>query len=79
MAARKWTQEQRARQSAAIQRWRPWETTKGPTTPEGKARSAKRGFKGNPRGSLRKARLIASLIEEDALFFSLASRGPVAE
>ena len=66
MAARQWTPAQRARQSEAIQRRRPWETTKAPVTPEGKARSAMRGFKGNSRRQMKARRLIESLISEDA-------------
>lgn len=69
-----WTPERRARQSEAIQRWRPWDSTKGPATPEGKARSAMRGYKGNPRGSLRAARLIVALIEADARALASASQ-----
>jgi hypothetical protein len=41
MAARQWTDEQRARQSAIIQRWQPWRNSTGARTPEGKAVSSK--------------------------------------
>ena len=41
-----WTPERRKRQSELIRMWRPWERSTGPRTPEGKARSARRGFKG---------------------------------
>lgn len=44
MAARKWTPEQKARQSEAIHRWRPWEQSTGPTTDAGKAASSKNAF-----------------------------------
>lgn len=37
----------------AIRRWRPWEYSTGPRTPEGKRRSAMRGYKGGTRGLLR--------------------------
>ncbi|OZB45955.1 MAG: hypothetical protein B7X31_00035 [Thiomonas sp. 13-66-29] len=35
-----WSPERRQRQREAIQRWRPWEQSTGPSTPEGKARAA---------------------------------------
>lgn len=35
---RKWTQEERLRQSELIQRWKPWEQSSGPKTAEGKER-----------------------------------------
>ncbi|MBE0627764.1 MAG: hypothetical protein IH606_23475 [Burkholderiales bacterium] len=77
MAARQWTAEQRAQQAQAIQRWRPWDKTKGPTTPEGKARSAMRGFKNNPRGQMKARRLIEALIEADLALLK-ATNGPSA-
>ena len=36
-----WTQERRQRQREAIQRWKPWEQSTGPRTPEGKATAAR--------------------------------------
>jgi hypothetical protein len=41
-----WTQERRARQAELIRTWRPWEQSTGPRTDEGKARTARNGFKG---------------------------------
>lgn len=41
-----WTPERRARQAALIRTWRPWEQSTGPTTDEGKARTARNGDKG---------------------------------
>lgn len=41
-----WTPERRARQSALIRTWRPWEKSTGPRTDEGKARTARNGDKG---------------------------------
>ncbi len=38
--ARVWTDEQKARQSALIRSWKPWERSTGPVTQEGKASSA---------------------------------------
>ena len=49
--ATNWTPERRAKQAALINRIKPWLTTTGPVTPEGKARSSKNGFKGNPRAT----------------------------
>jgi hypothetical protein len=40
MAARQWTDEQRARQSAMIRQWKPWKHSTGARTPEGKAVSS---------------------------------------
>jgi hypothetical protein len=45
MSARKWTQEQRLRQSEVIRRWRPWESSTGAKTPQGKAISSKNATK----------------------------------
>jgi hypothetical protein len=43
----------RYRQAQAIQRWRPWERSTGPRTPEGKARTARNAFRGDTRALLR--------------------------
>ena len=48
-----WTPERRARQAATIQRWKPWEKSTGPRTPEGKAVVARNAFKGGKRPLLR--------------------------
>ena len=40
MSGAHWTPEQRQRQREAIQRWKPWEQSTGPRTPEGKAASS---------------------------------------
>ncbi len=47
------TPEHRALRAALIRRWKPWETSTGPKSEEGKARSAMRGFKGGHRAMLR--------------------------
>jgi len=47
------TPEHRALRAALIRRWRPWEQSTGPKSPEGKERSAMRGFKGGERSLLR--------------------------
>ena len=41
-----WTPERRARQSQAIRRWRPWDRSTGPRTPQGKAQAAQNAYKG---------------------------------
>lgn len=48
-----WSLERRARQSALIRQWRPWEKATGPKSEEGKRRSAMRGFKGGDRQAMR--------------------------
>ena len=44
-----WTPERRARQAALIRTWKPWLTSTGPRTEEGKAQIAQNGFKGGHR------------------------------
>ena len=54
-----WTLERRARQSQLIRRWKPWERSSGPTTPEGKAKVSRNAYKGGTRALLRElARLL---------------------
>ena len=55
MAARKWTPEQRQRQSEAIKRWKPWEQSTGPTSPEGKVVVAGNAWAGGKWLKLRHA------------------------
>jgi len=45
MSARKWTLVQRLRQSEAIRRWKPWESSTGAKTEKGKAISSKKATK----------------------------------
>ena len=45
MAARKWTESQKARQRDLIQNWKPWQNTKGATTEQGKAISKMNALK----------------------------------
>jgi len=47
------TPEHRAARSKMIHRWKPWERSTGPKTPEGKRRAARRGYKGAVRPTLR--------------------------
>lgn len=53
MAARYWTPEQRAQQSAKIRQWQPWNKSTGARTPEGKATPSRNAFKGGVRALLR--------------------------
>ena len=46
MAARKWTDEQKAKQSALIHTWQPWQNSTGPKTSEGKAISSMNAHSG---------------------------------
>lgn len=48
-----WTPERRARQAELIRTWKPWEQATGPRTTDGKARTARNGFKGGHRHVLR--------------------------
>lgn len=55
-----WTPERRARQAALIRRWKPWEQSTGPKSPEGKARVARNAYRGGERELLRRlGRLLA--------------------
>lgn len=56
MAARNWTPEQRAKQRDAIQRWKPWTHSTGPTTSAGKEAASRNGDKGYAIGALRELR-----------------------
>ena len=48
-----WTLERRARQSALIQQWRPWDKSTGPKSAEGKAAVSVNAYKGGTRLLLR--------------------------
>lgn len=48
-----WTLERRQRQAEQIRRWRPWEQSTGPRTPEGKAMVSRNAWKGGHRAQLR--------------------------
>lgn len=51
-----WTAERRARQAELIRTWKPWARSTGPRTDEGKARTARNGFKGGGWLELREVR-----------------------
>ena len=44
MAARRWTDAQKARQAELIRTWKPWEQSTGPITQAGKEVSSKNAF-----------------------------------
>lgn len=71
MAARRWTLEQRAKQSAAIQRWQPWASTTGPKTVDGKAKVSQNAYRGAPRVAVRAARGLAQVLADDAVWLKL--------
>ena len=48
-----WTPERRQRQREAIQRWKPWNRSTGPKSPEGKARVARNAWTGGHTVMLR--------------------------
>ena len=43
--ARNWTPEERAKQAAAIRKWKPWQQSTGPKTTAGKAASSQNALK----------------------------------
>lgn len=54
-----WTSERRARQAMLIRRWRPWERSTGPKTPQGEDKASRNAYKGGTRLLLRElARLL---------------------
>lgn len=48
-----WTPERKAKQSALIQNWKPWDKSTGARTPEGKAVSSQNAYKGGLRSMMR--------------------------
>lgn len=60
-----WTSERRAKQAETIRRWRPWEQSTGPRTPEGKARSQRNG---SQRGTQSLLREVSRLLCEQRKF-----------
>ena len=58
-----WTDERKARQSQSIQDWKPWESSTGPQSPEGKARVRMNGYRGAKRERSRAlARVVRDLL-----------------
>ena len=48
-----WTDARRQRQAEAITRWRPWEHSTGPKTPQGRARVSRNAYRGGERDRFR--------------------------
>lgn len=48
-----WTEERRRKQAELIKRWRPWEQSTGPISPEGKRRVSRNAWTGGHRAQLR--------------------------
>jgi hypothetical protein len=67
-----WTLERRQRQAEAIRRWKPWEQSTGPVTPEGRERVSRNAWKGGHRQKLRE---LITLVNAEVR----ASRDLVAE
>jgi hypothetical protein len=60
-----WTLERRAKQSAAIRQWRPWERSTGPNTAEGKRLVSRNAYRGGRRAELRQLmRQVRELLRE---------------
>ncbi len=53
MAARRWTPEEKRRQSALIKTWQPWLKSTGPITADGKRVSSRNADRGGRRARLR--------------------------
>ena len=67
-----WTLERRQRQAEQIRRWKPWEQSTGPRTPEGKAMVSRNAWQGGHRAQLRE--LTKMVNEQVRLSRELASR-----
>ena len=60
-----WTEERKAQQRAAIQRWKPWRRSTGPRSPVGKARVARNAYRGGVRQEQREfARTFRAVLEK---------------
>ena len=53
MAARIWTLEQRQLQREVIHKWKPWERSTGPRSPDGKRKASRNAWSGGHRATLR--------------------------
>jgi hypothetical protein len=76
---RAWTLEERARQRELIAGWSPWQKSTGPKTAEGKQRVKMNAYKGALRATVRQARVIAALVEEDAQLLATAKNDRAAK
>ena len=55
-----WTLERRQRQAELIRRWKPWEQSTGPLTPEGRERVSRNAWKGGHRAELRELSMMVN-------------------
>jgi hypothetical protein len=62
---RKWTPEERQRQSELIRQWQLWKNSTGAKTAEGKAISSRNAFKG---GFMQELKAIRKLLREQKDF-----------
>ena len=67
------TPEHCALRAELIRRWKPWEKSTGPKTPEGKRKAAMRGFKGGERALIRRA--ARALRQQSVEMVDVISRG----
>lgn len=65
------TPEHCAVRAQLIRRWKPWEKSTGPKTPEGKKKAAMRGFKGAERALLR---LVARALKQQNVEITASSQ-----
>jgi len=60
-----WTPERKAKQSAQIRTWKPWEQSSGPRTSEGKCRASRNAWTGGHWAMLRElSRLVNSEVRQ---------------
>lgn len=62
MSARKWSTEQKLKQSEAIRRWKPWEGSTGPKTALGKSKVSKNAIKYGESQQLRDLSKLINLL-----------------
>lgn len=64
-----WTPERRAKQAEAIRRWKPWNKSTGPRSPEGKAQSSRNADRGI---AAMEARMLEARLQVRSLFIAEA-------
>jgi hypothetical protein len=63
-----WTPERKAKQSALIQTWKPWDKSTGARTIEGKAVSARNAYKGGIHAMMRELSVLLKEQKESIKF-----------
>lgn len=76
--ARVWTSAQKARQAELIRRWKPWESSTGARTPEGKAIASQNRPKSLERAKQRIAEARKALREAEDEHIRLTGRDTVS-